>query len=385
MENDKEPCYESPFNDKLGYNVFVDSSSMERTFPVQTKEGIVLVTLPKVFFIHIYLWRAIKKAFIATYRIFETDRHRMKREFIIAECKRCLDETWNKLENEIMSRGYDIFQYFHMLRAFRDGKPDKYQIKRAEELGCRMDSLKHTLADLIARKEMVYNPKTYRETVFKFLDEMSTRIDSLCNRGMPTEGLRSFLSMKQMAEFELFRDMALSEREVEICQKQLPPGLLEKAKELYQNSFSQQPQETGEQQLVKTLEGIMKTLEDRISSISSAPLVVVRGNGNQVSFGNATIAQTIVQNNLSTVTKGDFEAAKIELSKIPELNGHVEELISLLRDVKDKPLDEKRGSVTSWIESLKKIIESGSRKVLETATINLILKVAGEVLGIPFI
>ena len=385
MENDKEPCYESPFNDKLGYNVFVDSSSMERTFPVQTKEGIVMVTVPKVFFIHIYLWRAVKNVALKIYRIFETDRHRMKREFITSESKRCLDETWNNLENEIMSRGYDIFQYFHMLRAFRDGTPDQHQIERAEELGCRVDSLNHTLADLIARKEMVYNPKAYRETVFKFLDEMSTRIDSLCNRGMPTEGLRSFLSMKQMAEFELFRDMALSEREVAICQKQLPPGLLEKAEELYQNSFSQQPQETGEQQLVNALEGIMKTLEDKISSITSAPLVVVQGNGNQVSFGNATIAQTIIQNNFSTVAKGDFEAAKTELSRIPELNGHVEELISLLRDVKDKPLDEKKRSVTSWIESLKKIIESGSRKVLETATINLILKLAGEVLGIPFI
>lgn len=382
---ESEPYYKSPFNDQLGPNVLVESSSLERTFPVQTKEGIVMVTLPKVFFIHIYLWRAIKKVFIATYRIFETDRHRMKREFIIAECKRSLDETWDNLENEIMSRGYDIFQYFHMLRAFRDGTPDKYQIKRAEELGCRMDSLNHTLADLIARKEMVYNPKAYRETVFKFLDEMSTRIDSLCNRGMPTEGLRSFRSMKQMAEFELFRDMALSEREVEICQKQLPPGLLERAKELYQNSFSQQPQEVGEQKLVKTLEGIMKTLEDRISSISSAPLVIVQGKGNQVSFGNATIAQNIIQNNFSTVSKGDFESAKTELSKIPELQGHVEELISLLRDVKDKSLDEKKRSVTSWIGSLKKIIESGSRKVLETATINFILKIAGEVLGIPFI
>ena len=385
MENDSEPYYKSPFNEKFESNVFVESSSLERTFPLQTKEGIVMVTLPKVFFIDVYLWRAVKKVALKIYRMFETDRHRMKREFITSESKRCLDETWNNLENEIMSRGYDIFQYFHMLRAFRDGTPDKYQIQKAEELGCRMDSFNHTLADLIARKEMVYNPKVYQKTVFKFLDEMSTRIDSLCNRGMPTEGLRSFLAMKQMAEFELYRDMALSEREVEICQKQLPPGLLEKAKELYQNSFSQQPQETGEQQLVNALEGIMKTLEDRISSISSAPLVVVRGNGNQVSFGNATIAQTIIQNNFSTVAKGDFEAAKTELSKIPELNGHVEELISLLRDVKDKPLDEKKSSVTSWIGSLKKIIESGSRKVLGAATINLILKVAGEVLGIPFI
>lgn len=188
-----------------------------------------------------------------------------------------------------------------------------------------------------------------------------------------------------MAEFELFRDMALSEREVEICHKQLPPSLLEKAKELYQNRFSQPPQETGEQQLVKRLEGIMKTFEQRISSISSAPLVEVRGNGNQVSFGNATIAQTIIQNNCSTITKGDYEAAKTELSKIPELNGHVEELISLLRDAKDKPLEERKMSVISWIGSFKKKLESGSRKVLEAATINLILKVAGEVLGIPFI
>ncbi len=382
METDNDPEFDFPFGTEGFPNAFAESSNLERTFPVKTKDGIVMVTLPKAFFIHVYLWRAIKKAFLATCRFFETDRHRIRREFVSAECKRCLNETWNELENGIMSRGYEIFAYFHTLRAFRNGTPDQFQQTRAKELGCRMDSREHTLADLIARKGKVYDPRFYRKTVFAFLNEMSNSIDSLCRRGLSTEGLRSFWAMKQMAEFELNRDMVLAENEVATSRQLLAPELLDEAEALYQNEISQCPHETPEQQLAKSMERIMAGIEQTLNAIASQPIVLVQGNGNHVLLDHAIIGQTnIVQNNSQTISKGDFEAAKNALSKIPELTGHVEELIALLRKVEDKPLGEKKRSVTSWIDSLKEKLWTGSRKVVETATINLILKIVGEAIG----
>ena len=386
MESDSYPDFDSPFNDEGGFDVFAESSNLERTFPMQTRDGIVMVTLPKIFFIHVYIWRTIKRAFLSLFRFFETDRHRIRREFVSAECKRCLDETWNELENGIMSRGYEIFEYFHLLRSVRNGTTDPHQINRARELGCRIDSTDHTLADLIARKRKVYDPGFYRKTVFAFLNEMSNSIDSLCKRGLSTEGLKSFWAMKQMAEFELNRDMVLAENEVAACRKHLAPELLEEANKLYQNEISQHPQESPEQQLAKSMDKIKNRIEQTGNTIASSPVVLIQGNGNHVSLDHAIIGQTnIIRDNSQTISKGDFEAAKNELLKIPELNDHVEELIALLREVKDKPLDEKKRSVTSWIDSLKKKLETGSRKVVETATINSVLKIIGEFLGISFL
>lgn len=389
MTSDNDSEFETPFDDEGFPDGCIESSNLERAFPVQTKDGIVLVTLPKVFFIHVYFWRAIKKtchAISKIFRIFETDRHRIKHEFVMAECKRCLDETWKELEDGIMSRGHEIFEYFHLLRSVRNGTTDPNQLNRAKELGCRMDSTDHTLADLIARKAKVYDAVFYRKTVFAFLDEMSKSIDSLCKRGMPTEELKSFLAMKRMAEFELNRDMVLAENEVAACRKHLAPELLEEANELYQNEISQHPQESPDQQLAKSMDKIKNRIEQTGNTIASSPVVLIQGNGNHVSLDHAIIGQTnIIRDNSQTISKGDFEAAKNELLKIPELNDHVEELIALLREVKDKPLDEKKRSVTSWIDSLKKKLETSSRKVMETATISFVLKVIGDLLGISFL
>ena len=162
--------------------------------------------------------------------------------------------------------------------------------------------------------------------------------------------------------------------------------MLEEANKLYQNEISQHPQESPEQQLAKSMDKIKNRIEQTGNTIASSPVVLIQGNGNHVSLDHAIIGQTnIIRDNSQTISKGDFEAAKNELLKIPELNDHVEELIALLREVKDKPLDEKKRSVTSWIDSLKKKLETGSRKVVETATINSVLKIIGEFLGISFL
>lgn len=386
MEEDTHFDYQ--FNDDLSFKGFIYPSNIIRTFPVQTKDGIVMVTLPKIFFAHIYFWRAVKKVFFscwtAIYRCFETDRHRIMKEFFLAECKRCLDETWNELENNIMARGYDIFNYFHMLQAFRIGTPDHFQIECAKELGCRLDSATHTIADLVVRKEKVYNPEFYRKSVFSFLNQITDNIKSFCDQGMPTKGLKNFQVMAAMAEFKLRRDMALAEREVALCKQNLATEVFEEAKNRYHSELDQQKQEAQEQLMVQSMEKRVEDFDKVRSLASSTQMVFVQGNGNHVNFDHPTTNQTTdIHINSTVVLKGNVDALKTELAKIPELEGRIDEILALLIEIKDKSLAEKKVTVNSWLDSLKKKVKSGSHKVLETATINLILKILGSFLGCP--